>query len=120
MVIEIDFNSNEAYYMQIRNQVIRQIAYGGLEPGEGLPSVRQLAERVGINMHTVNKAYALLRDEGYLRIDRRRGAVVDIAFREGDDMDEISDDIKMAVAKARCKGVDRTLLHRLIDEDFDS
>ena len=58
MMIEIDFNSDEAIYMQITNQIIMGIATSRLHEGDALPSVRQLASIAGINMHTVNKAYA--------------------------------------------------------------
>ena len=61
MLIQIDFNSDEAIYMQLRNQIIMGIATSRLKEGETLPSVRQLADTIGINMHTVNKAYAVLR-----------------------------------------------------------
>ncbi|MGN0390523.1 MAG: GntR family transcriptional regulator, partial [Wujia sp.] len=76
MFIELDFNSNEAIYMQLRNQIILAIAQDKIKNGESLPSVRQLAEDIGVNMHTVNKAYALLRNDDYLKLDRRKGAVV--------------------------------------------
>ena len=56
MVIKIDFNSDEAIYIQLRNQIIMGIATSQLAVGDSLPSVRQLADYVGINMHTVNKA----------------------------------------------------------------
>ena len=61
MLIQIDFNSDEAIYMQLRNQIIMGIATSRLKEGETLPSVRQLADTIGINMHTVNKAYSVLR-----------------------------------------------------------
>ena len=64
MIIKIDFNSTEAIYMQLRNQIIMGIATARIQEGDSLPSVRQLAEEIGINMHTVNKAYAVLREEG--------------------------------------------------------
>ena len=76
MVIEIDFNSDEAIYVQLMNQIIMGIATSRLQEGDPLPSVRQLADTVGINMHTVNKAYSLLRQEGFVTIDRRRGAII--------------------------------------------
>ena len=44
--------------------------------GDALPSVRQLADEIGINMHTVNKAYNVLRQEGFVKVDRRKGAVI--------------------------------------------
>ena len=78
MLIEIDFNSDEAIYVQLCNQIIMGIATEQLKVGETLPSVRQLADTIGINMHTVNKAYSVLRQEGFLSIDRRRGAVISI------------------------------------------
>lgn len=72
--IQIDFNSDEALYIQLRNQIILGIATSRLQEGDTLPSVRQMAETIGINMHTVNKAYSVLRQEGLLCIDRRRGS----------------------------------------------
>ena len=76
MLIEIDFNSDEAIYIQLRNQIIMGIATSTIHEGDTLPSVRQLADNIGINMHTVNKAYNVLRQEGFLQLDRRRGAVI--------------------------------------------
>ena len=76
MIIKIDFESEEAIYIQLRNQIIMGIATDRIREGDSLPSVRQLAENIGINMHTVNKAYAVLKQEGYIKLDRRRGAVI--------------------------------------------
>ena len=76
MIIKIDFESEEAIYIQLRNQIIMGIATDRIREGDSLPSVRQLAENIGINMHTVNKAYSVLRQEGLLSIDRRKGAVI--------------------------------------------
>lgn len=66
MVIRIDQSDEAPIYLQIRDQIIEGIARGELSPGDSLPSVRQLAADLGINLHTVNKAYAVLRDEGYV------------------------------------------------------
>ena len=57
MIIKIDFNSEEAIYVQLRNQIILGIATSKLQEGDSLPSVRQLADEIGINMHTVNNAF---------------------------------------------------------------
>lgn len=70
MIVEIDFNSDEAIYIQLRNQIIIGIATERLREGETLPSVRQLADDIGINMHTVNKAYSVLKQEGFVKLDR--------------------------------------------------
>lgn len=75
-VITVDKLSETPLYLQLRDSVIAGIASGELRPGDALPSVRSLAEDLGINLHTVNKAYATLRDEGYVIMLGRRGAYV--------------------------------------------
>ncbi len=119
MVIEIDFNSDEAIYIQLTNQIIMGIATSRLREGDTLPSVRQLAETVGINMHTVNKAYSLLRQEGFVTIDRRRGAVIAIDVNKRKALEEMKDHLLVALAKGCCKNVTREEVHQLIDEIFD-
>lgn len=76
MIIRVDQTSEEPLYLQIRAQIVESIATGVLVPGDTLPSVRALAQDLGINLHTVNKAYAVLRDEGYLIMKGRKGASV--------------------------------------------
>ncbi|CCY05284.1 gntR family Bacterial regulatory protein [Eggerthella sp. CAG:1427] len=76
MIIRIEKMSEEPLYLQIRSQIIGAIARGELRAGDSLPSVRSLAADLGINLHTVNKAYAVLRDEGYLIMRGRSGAFV--------------------------------------------
>ena len=97
MVIEIDFNSDEAIYMQITNQIIMGIATSRLHEGDTLPSVRQLASIAGINMHTVNKAYALLRQEGFVTIDRRKGAVISIDADKVRALEEMKQNLTVAM-----------------------
>lgn len=119
MYIEIDFNSDEALYMQLRNQIILGIATNQYVEGDSLPSVRQLAEEIGINMHTVNKAYGVLKQEGLIRLDRRRGAVISLDLDKIKAMTELSEDLRMVIAKACCKNVSRDEIHALIDEIYD-
>ena len=73
MKLCIDFNSDEAFYIQLITQIILGIAMEQFQEGDSLPSVRQLADTVGINMHTVNKAYSILKQEGFIKLDRRKG-----------------------------------------------
>ncbi len=76
MILQIDFESQIPIYEQLKRQIIQGIAKGYLKPNDPLPSVRQMAEDIGINLHTVNKAYNILKSEGYVTIDRRVGAVI--------------------------------------------
>ena len=119
MYISIDFNSEEALYLQLRNQIILAIVRAELREGENLPSVRDLAERIGINMHTVNKAYAVLRQEGYLRLDRRRGAVVAVDMDQVKATMQLGETLDMVLAQAICKNVAREDVHQLVDQIYD-
>lgn len=119
MYFEIDFNSEEAIYIQLRNQIIYGIATRQYKEGDALPSVRQLAETIGINMHTVNKAYAVLRQEGLLRLDRRRGAVIAMDIDKLKAVDELKDSLSVILARGYCKGISREEVHQLVDEIFD-
>ncbi|GIO87503.1 GntR family transcriptional regulator [Paenibacillus faecis] len=76
MIIELDLQSEIPIYTQLVNRIIEGIASGRLLPGEPLPSVRNLASDIGINLHTVNKAYTLLKQDGYIQVHRQRGVVV--------------------------------------------
>ena len=119
MVIEIDFNSDEAIYVQLMNQIILGIATSRLQEGDPLPSVRQLADTIGINMHTVNKAYSLLRQEGFVTIDRRRGEIIAVDENKIKAMEEMKENLIVALAKGCCRNVSREEVHRLIDEIYD-
>ena len=105
--IHIDFNSDEAIYMQLRNQIILGIATAKIQEGDALPSVRQLAGMIGINMHTVNKAYSVLRQEGILSIDRRRGAVIRIDADKLYALEELKEELQVLLAKAFCKNIEK-------------
>ena len=118
MVIEIDFNSSEAIYMQLRNQIILGIATSQLQEGETLPSVRQMAEHIGINMHTVNKAYTVLKQEGFLKLDRRKGAVIALDIDKLRALEVMRQDLKVMLAWGSCKHISREEVHQLIDEIY--
>lgn len=119
MFIEIDFNSDEAIYMQLRNQIILGIATSQFQEGDMLPSVRQLAESIGINMHTVNKAYTVLKQEGYVKVDRRRGAMIAIDIDKMQALEEVRRELQVTLAKASCKNISREEVHALIDEIYE-
>ena len=119
MFIEIDFNSDEAIYMQLRNQIILGIATAQFQEGDMLPSVRQLAENIGINMHTVNKAYTVLKQEGYVKVDRRRGAMIAIDIDKMQALNEVRREMQVTLAKASCKNISREEVHALIDEIYE-
>ena len=121
MLIEIDFNSPEAIYIQLRNQIVMEIAQDRLRDGDSLPSVRSLAKELGVNMHTVNKAYAILREEGYLKLDRRKGAIVSVEkSRKEDELEKINNYMQMIVAQAICKEITKEEMSQIVAEMYDA
>lgn len=108
MIIELDMNSSTPIYVQLRNQIVMGIGRGELKLGESLPTVRQLAQDIGVNTMTVNKAYQILKTEGYIKIDRRHGAIVsdnidmDIVFRE-----KLENELEILLAEAAINGMDK-------------
>lgn len=119
MFIEIDFNSSEALYIQLRNQIIMGIATSTIREGDTLPSVRQLAENIGINMHTVNKAYSVLKQEGFLQLDRRKGAVIAIDVNKLQAVEEMREQLRVLLAKASCQNISREEVHQLVDQIYE-
>ena len=118
MYVQIDFNSDKAIYIQLRNQIIYGIATSQLQEGENLPSVRDLAEDIGINMHTVNKAYTILKQEGYLKLDRRKGAIIAIDINKLQATLEMRDDLRVVLAKAFCKNISCKEAHEIVNDIF--
>lgn len=119
MVIEIDFNSSEAIYVQLQHQIIMGIATEVLREGDPLPSVRQLADTIGINMHTVNKAYSVLKQQGFIQLDRRKGAVIAIDIDKIQAHEEMSQELRIVLAKGCCKNISREEVHELVDSIYD-
>ena len=119
MDLFIDFESDDAIYVQLCNQIIMGIATNRIQNGDSLPSVRQLAEMIDINMHTVNKAYSILKNEGYITLDRRRGAIVSVDANKAAILERMRKEIEVAVARGICNGVTREETHALIDELYD-
>lgn len=119
LLLEVDFNSDEAIYVQLCNQIILGIATSVIREGDSLPSVRQLADTIGVNMHTVNKAYSVLKREGYISLDKRRGAVISLDIDKIEELEEMRRQLRIVLARGCCKNITRQEVHDLVDEIFD-
>ncbi len=121
MRLEIDLTSDVPIYRQIRDRIVRGAASGALAPGERLPTVRQLAADLGVNPMTVNKAYALLKAEGIIVMDRRRGAQIYESFAQsGTPDDDFDGKASLLLSEARTKGVSKQALLARISEIVDT
>jgi len=108
MVITLQLDSETPLYEQICNQIILGIATGRLAKDEKLPTVRQLASDLGINQMTVNKAYALLKQEGYIVIDRRHGAKINSHVQETPTPQQsarLEERLQLLIAQASIQGI---------------
>lgn len=106
MILTLDFSSDIPIYVQIRNQIVQAMADGRLKDGERLPTVRALAGEAGINSMTVNKAYQMLKQEGYVITDRRNGATV--CFGNGENAEVkniIREKLRLIIAEGKTKGM---------------
>lgn len=72
----INLQGKESIFEQIKKQIIKFVELGVLKPGDKLPSVRSLAQDLGINPNTVQRAYALLEEEGIVYTINKKGAFV--------------------------------------------
>ncbi|KUL22342.1 GntR family transcriptional regulator [Actinoplanes awajinensis] len=99
MLWRIDPTSDEPLYAQLVVQAHLAAARGELTPGDRLPSARELAESLDLNVHTVLKAYQQLRDEGLIELRRGRGAVV--AARDAADLSPVEQALTALVRVAR-------------------
>ncbi len=117
MIIEIDFSSDIPIYIQLRNEIVKLIVSNDIKADESLPSVRRLANDLDINHMTVAKAYRLLKEEGFIEIDRRIGARV-IGKRDIQNilLEEFERDVDLLINKASTLGLIKKDLQKVIEE----
>lgn len=115
MLLRVDPASGVPIFEQLAASVRAELARGGLRAGERLPGAREVAAALGVNIHTVLKAYQLLRDEGLVDLRRGRGAVVaeGIAIPPG-----LPVAVRELVAEARRSAVAPETLIALIREEY--
>lgn len=119
MVISVDFASEMPIYTQIYEQIVLSISNGSLVPGESLPSVRRLSEDIGVNIHTVNKSYAILRDDGYLKMSHRSGATVSLDMPDKAlIMPALKHRLRQLSAQAAVHGIDMLSFMRMAERSY--
>jgi GntR family transcriptional regulator len=121
MLINLDLESDEPIYTQLKHQIIAGMAKGELKPGDGLPSVRSMAADIGINLHTVNKAYQQLKQEGFILIHRQKGVVVNPDGVQGADEDyrkKLMKTLHPVIAESVCRGLDEEEFLQLCSRVF--
>lgn len=121
MIIQINPTSEEPIYVQLRNQIVLGIGNGELALGQSLPTVRQLASDTGINAMTVNKAYNILKVEGFIEIDRRHGAKVSPnADWHGIFASKMESELQLLITESSLKGITKDQFLNLCNEFYES
>ena len=119
MIIAINEYSDVPIYIQIRNQIVLGISDGRLAFGEQLPTVRALAEEIGVNFMTVNKAYQMLKQEGYIYTDRRNGARVRERMELSKDIPtETKEILRGVISEAKVRGMTKEEFYELCENFF--
>ncbi|MCR8660133.1 GntR family transcriptional regulator [Paenibacillus endoradicis] len=121
MLLAIDMQSETPIYTQIAQQIIEGIAKGELIPGEGLPSVRALAVDLGVNLHTVNKAYHLLKQDGYVQINRKQGVMIEpdaLPIADEQFKKNLMERLRPLVAEAVARGMEVDQFEQLVGITF--
>lgn len=116
MLIRIDPSSEVALFDQLAGSIRASTISGALAVGERLPSARELAASLDINVHTVLRAYQLLRDEGLIELRPGRGATV--TARASGDYDALNQAVDAVIAEARRLDIAPSALTALIREAF--
>ena len=112
MIIKINMKSETPIYLQLRNEIVKGIGKGEFEIGESLPTVRQMAAELGVNTMTVSKAYQLLKSEGFIVTDRRKGTIVcnpqsDENKLSGEFQEKLADELELLSAEASIRGMEQ-------------
>lgn len=118
MLIKIDTYAEKPIYEQLCDNIILGIASGQLAEGESLPSARNLAADLGVNFHTVNKSYEILRGAGYIVMNRRTTAIIAARKRQGDIPEILSEKLVLCAAEAICNGIDESAFAKACTEKY--
>lgn len=121
MIISLDMSSSVPIYVQMRNQIVKGIGKGQLKSGESLPTVRRLAQDAGVNTMTVNKTYQILKAEGFIEIDRRKGATVcSIQNTNAEFREKMEEELELLSAEACLRGMDKEEFLSLCEKMYSS
>ncbi len=121
-LITIDFSSSKPIYRQLVDRIIALIASEDLIPGDTLPSSRKMSSLLGINYHTVNKAYDMLIDAGFAEMNHKRVKVIGKIRKKNDekiDPDWLERD-RLIIAEAISRGYSKQKIMDSVESIIDS
>lgn len=120
MILKLDMKSSVPIYVQLRNEIVMGVGRGEIKIGESLPTVRQLSEDIGVNMMTVNKAYGILKAEGFIEIDRRHGAKIAPSIKDKSFETRLEAELSLLFCEAQLKGYNPLQTKKLCEALVDA
>ncbi|WDV44617.1 GntR family transcriptional regulator [Clostridiaceae bacterium M8S5] len=122
MLIQIDMSIDKPIYEQIRDAIIKGILKGELTKGKQLPSSRALASSLSVNMHTVNKAYNILKQDGFVSVIKRKGVVINDKNQYRADeayLNILEEKLESIVTEAKCRGLTADEINSIIGKIYN-
>jgi GntR family transcriptional regulator len=123
MDIQIDLESGVPIYIQLVERIEQMVLSGQLQPGQQLPTIRQLAADLRINYNTVGRAYLILDQEGIISTQQGRGTYITTRLDEAQVqklwMDKLRGMIGQAIHDALALGYSRQDIERIVKEQLD-
>ncbi|MCL2817768.1 MAG: GntR family transcriptional regulator [Clostridiales bacterium] len=121
MIIDIDFHSRVPVYEQIKQQILEAILMGELSAGEQIPSIRELAQRLGVNVNTVKRVFSDLERDDVIRTVVGRGSfVAETALNNQRMIGRSLQALKEALRAARSAGISHEQVLRLLEQLYTS
>ena len=121
MLFRSNPSSGVPIYLQLMEQVKHGIETGALRPGEQLPGIRPLAEKLVVNPNTIAKAYRELEHEGVIELRHGAGAFVSSKVRAQKQTDKLraaKDAVADAVARLRKSGLSEDEIRRMFEAEL--
>ena len=115
-MILLDYTSRQPIYEQLYNSFAKMAALGVMHKGEQLPSVRVLAQSLGINPNTVQKAYQLLERDGIIYSIPGKGSFIGETSHLERERFEAAEELKKAIERAQKASLTHEEIRGLVEE----
>ena len=118
---EIKFNSNSPIYLQISKYFESRVFLGELEPGSLIPSRRELAGILGVNLNTVQKAYSYMDEIGLIITEKSKGSVITSDLERLHQLrdDYIKEPLFEFISSMKSINIDKEKVIELLDQYYD-
>ncbi len=123
MLLQVNFKSGKAVYLQLVDQVKLAAASGSLQPGQPLPGIRPLAEQLRVNRNTVAKAYTELESQGVIETISGKGCFLregGTPFKKDVRRKVLAESLDQSVVHAHHLQIDKPEFLRMAEERFDA